>query len=142
MEVGGGMPLLEFVVDGPPVSHQTRDKANLQNWKAIIRTEAARNWGAKPRLLGKLRCMIINFYEGDDPPLDDDNMVKPMRDAMNQLVYEDDSQIVYSETIQVSIDAPIRIRRGSMVLLAAHSKGDQFLYVRLDDAPDFIQLPQ
>jgi crossover junction endodeoxyribonuclease RusA len=69
-------------------------------------------------------------------------MVKPVRDALNGLVYQDDRQITYSETIQVSIDAPIKIRRGSAVLLAAYNKGDQFLYVRIDDAPDFIQLPQ
>ena len=47
-----------------------------------------------------------------------------------------------SELIQVSIDAPIKIRRGSKVLLDAYSAGDEFLYVRLEDAPDFIQLPQ
>ena len=39
-------------------------------------------------------------------------------------------------------DAPIKIRRASAVLLTAYGKGDEFLYVRIDDAPDFIQLPQ
>ena len=61
---------------------------------------------------------------------------------MTGLVYVDDSQIRYSETIHVGIDAPIKIRRASSVLLAAYSKGEEFLYVRIDDAPDFIQLPQ
>ena len=51
------------------------------------------------------------------PPLDDDNMVKPIRDALNQLVYDDDRQIRYSEIIQVSIDAPVKIRKGSKILL-------------------------
>jgi crossover junction endodeoxyribonuclease RusA len=136
------MPLLEFTVDGPPVSHQTRDKTNLQMWKTAVRNEAARRWGKKAPLSGKLKCTIINFHEGDEPPLDDDNMVKPIRDALNKLVYSDDRQITYSETIQVGIDAPIKIRRGSAVLLAAYNKGDEFVYVRIDDAPDFIQLSQ
>jgi crossover junction endodeoxyribonuclease RusA len=136
------MPHLEFTVAGPPVSHQTKDKANLNNWKATIRAEAAKSWGAKPPLLGKLKCTIINFHEGSDASLDDDNMVKPMRDALNGLVYADDSQISYSETMHVSIDAPIKIRRASSVLLTAYAVGDEFLYVRIDDAPDFIQLPQ
>jgi len=69
-------------------------------------------------------------------------MVKPIRDAMSKLVYHDDSQICYSETIHVSIDAAIKLRRASAILLAAFSKGDAFLYVRIDDAPDVIQLPQ
>jgi KaiC/GvpD/RAD55 family RecA-like ATPase len=85
---------------------------------------------------------LINFHEGDKPSLDDDNMVKPIRDALNKLVYEDDRQIRYSVTINVSIDAPVMIRRASRMLLNAYSKGDEFLYVRIEDAPDSIQLPQ
>jgi crossover junction endodeoxyribonuclease RusA len=80
------MPHLEFTVDGPPVSHQTRDKANLGNWKSIIRAEAAKCWGTKPPLTCKIKCTIINFHEGNVVSLDDDNMVKPIRDAMNKLV--------------------------------------------------------
>ena len=136
------MPLLEFTVDGPPVSHQTRDRANLQGWKATVRAAAAAMWGTKPALTGKLKCTIINFHEGSTASLDDDNMVKPIRDALNTLVYSDDQQITYSETIQIGIDDPIKIRRGSAVLLAAFTKGNPFLYVRIDDAPLFIQLPQ
>jgi hypothetical protein len=51
----------------------------------------------------------LNFHEGEDATLDDDNMVKPIRDAMTGLVYEDDSRIRYSETIHFGIDAPIKI---------------------------------
>jgi crossover junction endodeoxyribonuclease RusA len=74
--------------------------------------------------------------------LDDDNMVKPIRDAINKLVYVDDSQICYSETIHFSIDAAIKVRGASTILLTAFSKGDEFLYIRIDDAPDVIQLPR
>ena len=44
-------------------------------------------------------------------------MVKPIRDAMSKLVYHDDSQICYSETIHLSIDAAIKLRRASAILL-------------------------
>src|SRR5437868_3515959 len=132
---------LEFTVLGPPVSFQTRDKATLKAWKKTINDEAVKKWTGAP-LTQKLKMTLINFHEGDVAPLDDDNMVKPVRDALNKLVYTDDRQITYSELIQVSIDAPIKIRRGSAVLLDAYVAGDEFLYVRLEDAPDFIQLPQ
>ena len=69
-------------------------------------------------------------------------MVKPIRDAMNGLVYEDDSQIRCSETMHICIDDPIKARRASEVVLAAYNQGDVFIYVRIDDAPEFIQLPQ
>src|SRR3954468_8244080 len=136
------MPHLEFTVDGPPVSHQTRDRAALAAWKALIRQAAMNKWGSKPPLTYKLKCTIINFHEGTNASLDDDNMVKPIRDALNKLVYDDDRQIRYSETIQVCIDAPVKIRRGSKILLDCYCKGAEFLYVRIEDAPDFIQLPQ
>jgi crossover junction endodeoxyribonuclease RusA len=136
------MPLLEFIVSGQPVSHQTKDKVKLKSWMALVRSSASTSWGVKPALIGRLKCTIINFHEGSDAPLDDDNMVKPIRDAMNGLIYNDDRQITYSETIQVSIDAPVRIRHGALVLLAGYSTGSPFVFVRIDDAPDIIQLPQ
>ncbi len=135
------MPLLEFVVLGPPVSHQTKDKKNLKLWQATVKGEAAKVWTRLP-LTGKLKFLLINFHEGDKPSLDDDNMVKPIRDALNKFVYNDDRQIRYSETIHVNIDSPMGIRKASRILLDAFCKGDEFLYVRIDVAPDFIQLPQ
>jgi len=68
-------------------------------------------------------------------------MVKPVRDALNAFVYIDDRQIRYSETFQIPIDDPIKIRGASAILLAAYSQGKEFLYVRIEDAPAFIQLP-
>src|SRR5437764_5659447 len=135
------MPLLEFVVPGPPASHQTNDKNNLKAWQAAVRAEAAKVW-PKPPLTGKLKFLVINFHEGDKPPMDDDNMVKPIRDALNKLVYQDDRQIRHSELIQVCIDAPMRLRKASKILLEAFQKGEEFLYVRIEEANDFIQLPQ
>jgi hypothetical protein len=135
------MLYLEFVLPGPPVSYQTSDKANLKAWQATVKAEAARTWIGPP-LHGKLKFMLINFHEGDKPPMDDDNMVKPIRDALNNLVYLDDRQIRYSETIHVPIDDPIKVRGASAVLLAAFSKDIQFLYVRVEDAPAVIQLPR
>src|SRR5882757_7341019 len=101
------MPHLEFIVLGPPVSHQTSDKSKLKAWQATIKAEAAKTWTAAP-LTGKLKFVLINFHDGDKPPLDDDNMVKPIRDALNEFVFDDDRQIRYSETIQLSIEDPVK----------------------------------
>jgi hypothetical protein len=135
------LPHLEFVVAGPPVSYQTADRARLKAWQAVLKLEARKVW-AMPPLTGKLRLLLINFHEGDEPPMDDDNMVKPIRDALNKIVYDDDRQIRHSETIQVSINDVFKIRRASRILFDAFSRGDQFLYVRIEDAAPFIQLPE
>ena len=69
-------------------------------------------------------------------------MVKPIRDALNGVIYEDDRQIRHSELFQVGIDEPIRVRRGSLILLTAFNRGNEFVYVRIADAPNVIQLPE
>ncbi len=132
---------LEFVVPGPPGSYQTKDKKNLKQWQAVVKSEAAKSWMRKPPLKAKLKFMLINFHEGDNPTLDDDNMVKPIRDALNKYVYEDDRQIRYSETLHVPIEDPMKLRGASKILLEAFNKVEEFLYVRIEDAPDVIQLP-
>jgi len=136
------MPLLEFTVLGPPVSYQCRNPATLQAWQAKVLTAVQAAWSGKPLLTGKLQCTIMNFHEGTRPPCDDDNMVKVIRDVMNKVVYVDDKQITHSYTVQISINDPVQIRKAASLILAGYAAGDEFLYVRLDDAPKHIQLPQ
>ena len=90
------MPSIEFILDGPPVSHQSKNKKALQAWKAQVRALAVSLWIGAPSK-GLLQCTIMNSYAGPAPPLDDDNMVKPIRDALNKFVYDDDRQIRYSQ---------------------------------------------
>jgi crossover junction endodeoxyribonuclease RusA len=115
---------------------------HLKQWQADVKAEAAKSWKRKAPLKGKLKFMLINFHEGDNPTLDDDNMVKPIRDALNQFVYEDDAQIRYSETLHVPIEDPMKLRGASKILLEAFNKSEEFLYVRIEDAPEIIQLPR
>ena len=82
------------------------------------------------------------FFEGSDAPLDDDNMVKPIRDALNGLVYNDDEQIRHSHTVQVSINEAFRVRGAPRILLTAFSVGVEFVYVRIEDAPAETSLPR
>jgi Holliday junction resolvase RusA-like endonuclease len=132
---------LEFVVLGPPVSNQTSDRTNLNAWKTAVKVEAARAWTEAP-LSGKLKAIIINFHVGDKPPLDVDNMSKPIHDVMNRLVYHDDRQITQAEITHVRIDAPMVIVRASRILVDAVRKGEPFIYVRIEDAVDPFPLPK
>ena len=91
---------------------------------------------------GLLKCTIMYFFEGSDAPLDDDNMVKPIRDALNRLVYNDDEQSRHSHTVQVSINEAFRVRGAPRILLNAFSVGVEFVYVRIEDAPAETSLPR
>jgi crossover junction endodeoxyribonuclease RusA len=120
------MPLIEFIVEGPPVSHQTKKKNALQTWKNQIRAEAAKVWTQAPPS-GLLQCTIMNFYAGTDPPLDDDNMVKPIRDALNGLVYDDDSQIGHSIHAQMPNAGRYQIKGAAKLVVDALREGKVFV---------------
>ena len=135
---------LEFVVLGPPISNQQstpNGKANLMAWRATIAGAAGPLW-AKPLLTGNLKAIIINFYAGNKPSVDVDNMSKPILDEMEQIVYDDDRQIVQAEITHVKIGSAFSIVGVSKILLHAIQAGAQFVYVRLEDPADPFPLPK
>ena len=79
-------------------------------------------------MTGKLKCTILNFHEGERcyASLDDDNMVKPIRDAMNGLIYNDDSQISYSGDDPRLHRRPDQDPQGFGRTLSGYNKGDVF----------------
>jgi Holliday junction resolvase RusA-like endonuclease len=86
------MPNFEFLVPKRPVSHQTKSRANLQAWKAYVRSEALKCWpGGDPIDAGDLRFTIV--YLCDESPADIDNIIKPIQDALVGLVFSDDSLV-------------------------------------------------
>lgn len=133
---------LEFTVAGPPVSSQVRDRVRIKNWQALVRTTAAAHWAGRSLLAGRLKCTILHFYEEDHPPIDDDNLIKPIRDALQGVVYRNDSQIHHSETILISIEAVFKTRGVSPAILMAMSRGEEFVYIRIEDAPIYTELPR
>ena len=52
-----------------------------------------------PLLLVDLKAILINFYDGNKPSVDVDNMSKPILDVMQQVVYDDDRQIGHADLV-------------------------------------------
>ena len=135
---------LEFIVPGPPVSNQqstTQGKKNLAAWKTKVNAGVVAAW-AKPALGTKLKAIVINFHNGDKPPLDLDNMSKPIFDAMNKIVYEDDRQLRQVELVHQRIDAPMVIVGASKILVDAVQAAQPFVYIRVEDIVDPLPLPK
>lgn len=93
-------------------------------------------------MVGKLKAVIINFHDGDRPSVDTDNMSKPILDALNKLVYDDDRQIRQAELVHLRIDAPLVVVGASKTLVSAVQAGQQFVYVRIEDPVDPFPLPK
>ena len=75
------------------------------------------------------------YHEGFAVLIDNDNMLKPIQDALSQLIYTDDRLITDTIIRKTPIDGPIHARGLSLVLLRAFSRGREFLHVQVDPAP-------
>ena len=130
----------EFTVDGPPVSQQTKNRSRLQSWEAAVRSRAAARWPAQcPPLTQPLRVVLVYYYEGE--PLDTDNMIKPIWDALKGLVYQDDGQINDAGAHRRSLDGSFQVRHMSPVLAEGFVGGRGFVYVRVEECLDPEVLP-
>jgi Holliday junction resolvase RusA-like endonuclease len=126
----------EFTVEGPPLSHQTEDRKKLGAWKRRVREAAASHWTGEPPLAGDLRIVVTYYHEGEAIRMDNDNLIKPIQDALNGFIYNDDSQITDTSIRKTPMDTPVYVRGVSMILLEAFSRGKEFLHVRVEAAPD------
>lgn len=131
----------EFIVDGPPVSQQARDRARLQAWKDTVREAARRRWrsGQAP-VTAQLQIILTYYHEAVTVRIDEDNMLKPIQDALIGIVYKDDVQITDSKVRKTNIDGPFQVRGISLILAEGFNKGSEFLYIRVEEAPDHSEL--
>lgn len=129
----------EFIVNGPPVSLQTKRRASLQRWKATVRQEAERYWpvGDTPTR-DMVRIIVTYYYVGES--LDVDNMIKPIQDALRGLVYDDDHIVTDCLGRKRDLDGSFRIKGMSTVLAEGFCRGREFLHVRVEEAPDHREL--
>ena len=121
----------EFIVEGPPVSMQTRNRANLQAWKEKIRNAARESLMEQtPVTTRNLRCIITYFYDGIE--LDVDNMIKPIQDAIQGIVYLDDGQITDTRSRKKNLNGSFRINGISKVLAEGFVKGKEFIHIKVE----------
>ena len=113
----------EFTIPGVPISHQSGNKKRLAEWRQQVRDAAIALWGTEDALTVNLRIAVTYFHEGADARIDGDNLLKPIQDALNGLVYSDDRLIVDAQIRKASIDEPIRPRHCSLVLLPPSTSG-------------------
>lgn len=131
----------EFTVDGPPVSHQAHNKQRLQEWKHAVRNAAAQRWPAEtPPVKAQLKLTVVYYHDGIAVRLDNDNLVKPIQDALNDLIYEDDRQITDTVVRKNDVNGSFRVRGMSLILAEGFSRGNEFLYIRVELAPGHEEL--
>ena len=130
------MPLpFAFVIDGPPVSQQARRRERVRQWRDAVRQVAEQVWpvGELP-VTGLIMLSITYFYESI--AMDVDNLPKPILDALRGLVYLDDEQITDVVCRKRNLHSTFRVANPSSVLADGLSRGHEFLYIVVTEAPD------
>jgi crossover junction endodeoxyribonuclease RusA len=77
---------------------------------------------------------ITYFYEGAS--MDIANLPKPISDALKGLVYLDDEQMTDVLCRKRNLDSNLRIENPSRALAEGVSRGNEFLYIVVEEAPD------
>jgi len=105
----------------------------LREWRERVRSAAAQIWGDQPPVDVELRMTVSYYHGGESVRIDNDNLIKPIQDALIGLVYADDRWITDTEIRKTSIDGFYRTRLP--VLLEALSHRVPFLHVVVATAP-------
>lgn len=128
----------EFVVMGRPISHQTKNKQVLRDWRQTVHNTARSCWLMAP--IGDwLRVVITHYYDAgmdENGVPDSDNIVKPVRDALNGVIYVDDYQITDFLSRRRNLNASFRVRGISPALAEGFCYGKEFLHVLIEVAPN------
>lgn len=129
----------DFVVIGVPASSQGSSRRRA-SWKATVAAAARAAWPMEePPLACDLQIQITFFHE--DAPLDVDNMLKPIQDALIGIVYDDDKQITDTHGGRRNLNSAFRVRGVSPALASGFVGGEPFVHVRLSLPPNSEELP-
>lgn len=131
------MAPFEFIVLGPPLSLQTKNRQRLQEWKARVRLAAAKRWKRRKRttpLTGSVSIEICYYYDREPP--DVDNIIKPIQDALAGLLFVNDKQVVDAAARKRNINHAFRVRGMSPVLASGFVAGEDFIHVKVSAKRD------
>lgn len=99
-----------------------------------------RSWQAgELPVTAQVMITIAYFHEG--VPFDVDNIPKLILDAMNGLVYVDDGQVTDLMCRKRNLNDDLRVVNPSSVLAEGFYRGNEFLYVVVENAPDQEVIP-
>ena len=121
----------DFLIPKRPVSLQTRQRSKLQNWQAFVRAEASKTWVGTP-YSGNVHLTLVYLYDAD--PVDTDNIIKPIQDALIGLVYEDDSLVTDVESHRRSLSDTFDVALCPLLLVRGIISGIECVYVRINSA--------
>lgn len=124
--------MFEFLIPKRPVSLQTRNRKNFQAWKNFVFTEAGKTWSGTPYDDENLHLTLV--YLCDDDPVDVDNIIKPIQDALVGLIYDDDLLITDVESHRRPLTGVFEVAKYPNLLVSGIMSGTECVYVRVSES--------
>ena len=122
------------------MSQQTGNKGLRERWQNKVREVARSLWHEDTPVSGNLELLAIYCHEAQVVNLDNDNWIKPVQDALLDLVYADDNQITDTHIYKRNIIETAKYDPISDMFTAEVIKVVNFIYVRVQDAPNKIEV--
>ena len=121
---------IEFIFDGPPLSLQSKKGAKKTAYKnrVALAAQAVLPNNFQPTT-DDVVITITYYYENIIG--DVDNIIKPIQDSLNGIVYIDDSQVVEARSRRKDINGSYKIRSVSPKILEGFSRGNDFIHVKV-----------
>ena len=129
----------DCVVLGIPKSVQAKT-ASISRWKADVRASAVAAW---PTDVAPLACEVqihVTYYH-DGAPLDVDNMLKPIQDALCGVTYEDDKQLTDTHGHLRDLNGQYRVRGMTPAQAYGFTSGGPFVHIRIEQPSSPGELP-
>lgn len=122
---------IEFIFDGPPLSLQSKNGARKTAYKnrVALAAQAVLPLGFVPTT-DNIDITITYYYEhilGDV-----DNVIKPIQDSLNGIIYDDDNRIVDSRSRRKDINGSYKIKGASPKVLEGFAIGRDFVHVKIE----------
>ncbi|MHA1226580.1 MAG: RusA family crossover junction endodeoxyribonuclease [Candidatus Hodarchaeales archaeon] len=124
--------IFDFLIPKRPVSHQTSNRKNLQNWKKFVFSNAQKGCSDAVPFNSNVHLTLIYLY--DEDPVDVDNIIKPIQDALQGIFYDDDRFVSDVESHRRILTGSFDITKYPKELIRGVYSGNECVYVRVSDS--------
>ena len=130
---------IEFIFDGPPLSLQSKSGAKKTAYKNKVAL-AAQNVLPAGFIPATDNIDITITYYYEKVVGDVDNVIKPIQDSLNGIIYDDDNRVVDSRSRRKDINGSYRIKGASPKVLEGFANGTDFVHVKIELAQNNQEL--
>ena len=125
--------VFEMIIKRRPLSVQA-DKAKKQAWIEEVRRQAKKQWNRPAPLPDEaFAATLVFLYDSD--PIDVDNIIKPILDALKEVVYPDDVLITDVTAYRRQFADAFDLATLPKVLVTAILNEKECVYVRICAGP-------